>query len=116
MNLRFLFTIKTQTVYNVYEKEDSSMASVATQIRIDSKVKEQATAIFHSLGLDMSSAVNIFLRYCVVYGGLPFEVRIPNYNQEVLEALMECRNNSGDDSVPGYDNMSDLKDSLMSDK
>lgn len=92
------------------------MSSIPTQIRIDPKVKEQASVIFSNLGLDMSSAVNIFLRYCIMCGGLPFEVKIPNYNQEVLDALMECRRNSGDDSVPGYDNMSDLKDSLMSDK
>ena len=92
------------------------MSSVPTQIRIDSKVKEQAVAILNNLGLDMSSAVNIFLRQIVLRGGLPFTVDIPNYNQEVLEALEECRRNSGDPSVPGYDNMSDLKDSLMSDK
>lgn len=92
------------------------MSTVPTQIRIDSKVKEQVIAIFNDLGLDMSSAVNIFLHQVILRGGLPFVVDIPNYNQEVLEALEECRRNSGDNSVPGYDNMSDLKDSLMSDK
>ena len=47
-------------------------ATMPTQIRIEKNVKEQATALFADLGLDMSSAVNIFLRQCILRGGLPF--------------------------------------------
>ena len=36
--------------------------TVATQIRIDKEVKKEANELFDDLGLDMSSAVNIFLR------------------------------------------------------
>ena len=36
------------------------MATVPTQIRIDETVKAQATSLFNDLGMDMSSAVNIF--------------------------------------------------------
>ncbi len=32
-----------------------------TQIRIDSDIKKQANELFSSLGLDMSTAVNLFL-------------------------------------------------------
>ncbi|KAA5635004.1 type II toxin-antitoxin system RelB/DinJ family antitoxin, partial [Pseudomonas aeruginosa] len=49
-------------------------ATAPTQIRIDSTIKEQANSLFSSLGLDMSSAVNIFLRQCILRGGLPFAV------------------------------------------
>ena len=35
------------------------MATTPTQIRIDSTVKEEATALFSELGMDMSNAVNI---------------------------------------------------------
>ena len=38
------------------------MATAATQIRIDADTKRQAAALFSQLGLDMSSAVNLFLR------------------------------------------------------
>ena len=41
------------------------MATVPTQIRIDETVKAQATSLFNDLGMDMSSAVNIFLRQCL---------------------------------------------------
>lgn len=53
------------------------MATVPTQIRIDRDIKAQATALFASLGLDMSSAVNLFLRQCVLRGGIPFLIEMP---------------------------------------
>lgn len=49
------------------------MATSPTQIRIDSNVKTEANELFKKLGIDMSSAVNIFLRQCVLHGGLPFK-------------------------------------------
>lgn len=84
------------------------MATVPTQIRIDSNVKQQATELFTSLGMDMSGAVNIFLRQCILRGGLPFSVELPKYNKETLDAMNEARRISKDPDVKGYTNMSDL--------
>ena len=42
------------------------MATVPTQVRIDGNVKKQANELFAQLGLDMSSAMNIFLRQCIL--------------------------------------------------
>ena len=49
-------------------------------VRIDENLKKQASELFADLGLDMSTAVNIFLRQAVMKDGLPFEVvrEIPN--------------------------------------
>ncbi len=91
------------------------MATVPTQIRIDSNIKQQATELFASLGMDMSSAVNIFLRQCILRGGLPFSVELPRYNQETLEAMAEARRISRDPDVKGYTNMADLKAALETD-
>ena len=55
------------------------MATAPTQIRIDSDVKKQANDLFSHLGLDMSSAVNIFLHQCILRGGLPFSVEMPHH-------------------------------------
>lgn len=54
------------------------MSMTPTQIRIDADVKEQASALFHELGMDMSGAVNIFLRQCLMHDGLPFPVERPH--------------------------------------
>jgi len=67
------------------------MATSPTQIRIDSNVKTEANELFKELGIDMSSAVNIFLRQCVLHGGLPFKVEIPKFNAETLAAMEEAR-------------------------
>lgn len=88
------------------------MATVPTQIRIDETVKAQATSLFNDLGMDMSSAVNIFLRQCVLRGGIPFAVEVPNYNAKILEAIAEAKRISRDNSVASYDNMEDLKKAL----
>lgn len=88
------------------------MATVPTQIWIDETVKAQATSLFNDLGMDMSSAVNIFLRQCLLRGGLPFTVEVPNYSQKTLEAMAEARKISRDETVASYSNMADLKKAL----
>lgn len=83
-----------------------------TQIRIDSDIKTQANKIFALLGLDMSSAVNLFLHQCVIRGGLPFNVEIPNYNAETLAAIEEAKQISSDANVPGFKTVEELKKAL----
>jgi DNA-damage-inducible protein J len=88
------------------------MATIPTQIRIDETVKTQATSLFNDLGMDMSSAVNIFLRQCVLRGGIPFTIEVPKYSQKTLEAISEAKQISRDETVVSYDNLTDLKKAL----
>lgn len=88
------------------------MATVPTQVRIDADIKQQATALFGTLGLDMSSAVNLFLHQCVLQGGIPFRVEVPRYSSRTLQAMEEARRISKDPDVPSYANMDDLRKAL----
>ncbi len=88
------------------------MARIPTQIRIDKEVKEQASELFKDLGLDMSSAVNIFLRQCLLRGGLPFAVDLPEYRPELIEAMREALRISRDPDVSGYSSLEALKEAL----
>lgn len=88
------------------------MATAPTQIRIDSETKKQAVSLFDELGLDMSSAVNLFLRQCIMRGGLPFAVELPRYNDSTLSAMEEARRISRDPNVPSYSDMASLKRAL----
>lgn len=88
------------------------MATTPTQIRIDADIKKQATALFNKLGLDMSSAVNLFLRQCVLRGGLPFNVEMPRYSQRMLDAMDEARRISRDPDIKGYASMDELLKAL----
>ncbi|MDD2966550.1 MAG: type II toxin-antitoxin system RelB/DinJ family antitoxin [Desulfovibrionaceae bacterium] len=67
------------------------MPTTSINIRLDSDLKREAQSLFSALGLDMTSAVNIFLRQALRQRGLPFEVKLDSLNMETLEALEEVR-------------------------
>ena len=60
------------------------MATTNINIRTDSEIKAQAQAIFASLGLDMTTAVNLFLRQTVRQNDLPFVLSTLPQNQNKL--------------------------------
>jgi len=53
------------------------MASTNINVRTDSELKIKAQAIFDDLGLDMSTAINIFLKQVVYKEAIPFEIAKP---------------------------------------
>ncbi len=88
------------------------MTRICATVRIDQQTKEQAEALFTSLGLDLSSAIEIFLRQCVLRGGLPFSAELPRCSQSTIEAMEEARRIADDPRAPAYDSMEDLKKAL----
>lgn len=88
------------------------MSTVPTQIRIDKDLKKQASELFAQLGLDISSATNIFLKQCVLRGGLPFSVELPEYKSETLEAMEEAKRISRDPNTRRYASLSDALEDL----
>ena len=57
-------------------------------IRVDAETKAQAQQLFASLGLDMSTAINMFLRHSIAFGGIPFTIR--RYNEETEQAIRDA--------------------------
>ncbi|WP_407400600.1 type II toxin-antitoxin system RelB/DinJ family antitoxin [Anaerovibrio sp.] len=90
------------------------MPTVPTQIRINQDVKRDVSILFDELGLDMSSAINLFLRQCLIHQGLPFKVQKPRFSDKTLAAMQEALEIENSNSVPSYDNMDELKKALMS--
>lgn len=88
------------------------MATIPTQIRIDEHVKKEASELFGLLGLDMSSAINMFLNQCILRGGIPFSIEVPNYSDKVLAAMNEARRISKNPNIVGYTTMEELKEAL----
>lgn len=88
------------------------MATVQTQIRIDEDLKKQAVELFNQLGLDMSSAMNIFLKQCVLRNGLPFNVELPHYKQEVIEAMQEAKQISSNPNTKKYNSFSEALEDM----
>ena len=65
------------------------MATTNINVRVDSELKVQAETLFADLGMNMSTAINIFLKSAVNYNGLPFEVKRSTPNAETTSALKE---------------------------
>lgn len=109
-----VYRLTTYTVrIIVILKGADTMATSPTQIRIDSAVKTDANELFSKLGIDMSSAVNIFLRQCILRGGLPFKVEVPKYNAETLAAMAEARDiMSGKIQATSYNSTDELLKAL----
>ena len=64
------------------------MASQIISIRIDEQLKREAEELFGELGLNLSTAITVFLKAALINDGFPFEVkRIPN--AEMTAALNE---------------------------
>lgn len=65
----------------------SNITSVIN-VNVPSDVKEEATNLFNSLGLNMSTAINMFLKKAIFERGIPFDVK-QQPSQELMEALNE---------------------------
>ena len=86
--------------------------NASTQVRINPTIKKEANEIFNALGIDMSSAINMFLHQCILRGGLPFSVEIPNYNKETIDAMIEAKKISSDPNIKSYSSMDELMKEL----
>ena len=82
--------------------------STNISIRMDSDLKAQADALFAELGMNLTTAFNIFVRQSLREGRIPFEVSLNQPNKETLAALLEAERIAKDSTVKGYTNMEEL--------
>ena len=66
------------------------MATTSMNIRMDGAIKEQAKELFSELGMDMTTAINLFLRQAILQQGIPFELRLPVPNAMTIAAIKEA--------------------------
>ena len=85
------------------------MSKTSMSIRLDSEVKEQAQQVFNHLGMDMTTALNIFLRQAIQYQGLPFDVKIDE-NRKLLQVVTDVEQNRN--MSRSFESVSDLMEDL----
>ncbi len=78
------------------------MATANFTIRLDNNVKKEAESTYNELGLNLTTAINVFLRKSIVVGGFPFDVRTEEPNKGTLLALLEAEKISKGPSEKGY--------------
>lgn len=66
------------------------MSKVSTNITIDADVKAKAQELFADLGIDLSTAINIFLRQSIRENAIPFTIQRETPNADTLAAMQEA--------------------------
>ena len=96
----------------ILETEVYTMATTNLNIRINKDIKDQAEQIFNELGLNMTTAINMFLRTTVRENGIPFSLKLDVPNEVTAAAIEEGRRIASDRTVKGYTSMDALKAAL----
>ena len=82
-------------------------------LRIEPDVKAQADAVFSSLGISITDAINVFLHASIMEGGFPFQPKQPRYNRETLMAMQEAKDiMAGKVEAKRYSSLSDLLEDM----
>ena len=84
----------------------TKVASVS--FRIDSELKNQADKLFNNLGMNLTTAFNIFLRQSVREGRIPFEITMNSPNAETISAMREAERIANDPTVKGFNSVGEL--------
>lgn len=63
------------------------MATSIVQFRIDDDLKNDATALYERLGIDLSTAMRMFLKRSIAVNGIPFSMILPKEEYSASKAL-----------------------------
>lgn len=77
-------------------------------VRMDSDIKKQCETLYGELGVNLTTAINVFLRQSLRVGGFPFDVRLDQPNKETIAAMLEAERIAKDPSVKGYGDLDEL--------
>ncbi len=84
-------------------------------IRMDKQLKSQMEEVVSELGLNMSTAVNMFARQVVRQGRIPFEISLDIPNKETVKAMWEAESLAREPKGKGYHDVKSLFDELLHD-
>lgn len=77
-------------------------------IRMDSDLKAQAEALFAELGMNLTTAFNIFVRQSLRNGGIPFDITVKKPNEDTIAAVIEAHRIVNDPNTKGYNDLEEL--------
>ena len=77
-------------------------STVNYSFRVDREIKRQCETMFNELGMNMTTAINIFLRQSLRVGGLPFDVRVDLASSGTITAMLEAERLAKDPTVKRY--------------
>jgi len=90
------------------EEEDMAKSTTNISIRMDSELKAEAESLFNELGMNLTTAFNIFVRQSLREGGIPFDVNLRVPNKETITAMTEAERIAKDPTFKGYTDLDEL--------
>ena len=88
--MRIVFVLHCH--YNVIEARKKYMPII--QVRVNDDLKNQATAVYKELGIDLSAAIRMFLKRSIAEGGFPFSTKIDENTLKAIIAIDNIRTTS----------------------
>lgn len=82
------------------------MANSIIQLRVDKKLKDDAISIYEKLGMDLSTAIRIFLTRSVEEQGIPFEMKLKSERKQAWKALAAVEKIQNESEVKGINRLS----------
>lgn len=67
------------------------MSTTNINVRVDENLKKEADQLFSDLGLNMSTAITMFLRSAINNDGIPFELKRKEPNAETIAAMEDVK-------------------------
>jgi len=85
--------------------------NTSVNVRTTADIKKGAEVVLNGLGLNISSAVNLFLKQVINYRGIPFDLRLPN--KETLHAMDDIENSRNLESADTIEEMLEKNKTLI---
>lgn len=76
-------------------------------ISVETSLKEEAEQLYSELGMNLTTAITIFLKQSIAEQGIPFKIQ--KANSETLQAIKDIEEGK---LIGGFSAVSDLMDSL----
>ena len=89
------------------------MQNTSITIRTDKEIKDQVKSLYAALGMDLTTAVNVFFRQSLLRNGMPFQISLDVPNTVTLAAFEEGDKMINDPAAPRYSSVERLFEDLM---
>lgn len=82
-------------------------------IRVEPELKKEVENTLNELGMNIAEAVTVFLKQVVMTESIPFEIKKPRYNKELIEAMKEAKEMlKKPDEYKSFDTVEELMEDL----
>lgn len=96
---------------------ETTSNTINLNVRVNSTLKKESDMLFQDLGLNMSTAINMFLTQCVKRQSIPFDIAEPKPSRKLKKALKEADNMiKHPEKYKSYNNVHEMIEDILNEK